>query len=98
VSIDELSRFVSVRLGKPVIDATGLDGHYNFTLTWTPGDGERSGFPPLPPGAGPAQLPAAPDGPSMFTALREQLGLRLERRRVPTEVLVIDSARLPTPN
>jgi len=97
-SMDELARFLGVRLGKPVADATDLPGGYNFTLVWTPGDGERSGFPPLPPGA-PRPPSADPvDGPSLFTAVQEQLGLRLERRRVPTEVLVVDSARLPTAN
>ena len=97
-SMDELARFIGVRLGKPVVDATGLAGGYNFTLVWTPGEGERSGFPPVPPGAPrpPSNDPA--DGPSLTTALQEQLGLSLERRRVPTEVLVVDSARMPTAN
>jgi len=97
-SMDELARFLGLRLGKPVADATGLPGGYNFTLVWTPGDGERSGFPPLPPGV--TRPPSADpvDGPSLFTALQEQLGLRLERRRVPTEVIVVDGARSPTPN
>ncbi len=99
VSMDELARFLAARLDKPVTDATGLAGGFSFTLIWTPGEGERSGFPRLPPGAAQGLLQQAdPNGPSLTTALREQLGLRLEPRRVPTEVLIIDSARLPAEN
>lgn len=98
VAMPELAQFLTKRLGKPVADATDLAGGYTFTLTWTPGEGERSSFPALPPGVGPP-LPADPqDGPSLATALQEQLGLRLERRRVPTETLVIDRAALPGGN
>jgi uncharacterized protein (TIGR03435 family) len=68
--------------GERVVDKTGLTGKYDFTLDYDPG----------------ALLPsAAPDGtevrgPDFVSALREQLGLALERKNVPVEVLAIDSA------
>jgi uncharacterized protein (TIGR03435 family) len=71
-------------LDRPVLDETGLSGLYNFTLEWTP-DGI----------SGPA--PGA-TGPSIFTAVQEQLGLKLETRHAPTEFLIIDRLEKPTEN
>jgi uncharacterized protein (TIGR03435 family) len=72
-----LSRFMR----HPVLDQTGLKGNYVVKLDWT--------FEPEDP-----QKAAGTDsGPSIYTALQEQLGLRLESRKGPLEVLVIDSAR-----
>lgn len=66
---------------RPIIDQTGLTGHYDFTLEWSnPLVGEAS------------------TAPSIFTALPEQLGLRLEPRRAPLEILVIDHAEMPGSN
>jgi uncharacterized protein (TIGR03435 family) len=75
-------------LDRPVFDETGLTGTYSFDLKWTPD---------APAGA-PAQPSADPTGPSLFTALQEQLGLRLQAARRPVEVLVIDHAERPTEN
>jgi bla regulator protein blaR1 len=77
--------------GRPVIDRTGLTGIYDLELTWTPEapPAGRDGTPP--PGVD-------PNGPSVFTAVQEQLGLRLEATTGPVEVLVIDSADRPTPD
>jgi uncharacterized protein (TIGR03435 family) len=73
----------SFQLGRPVLDRTGLKGAYDFTLDWTP-DGAQE---------------ADATGPSLFTAVQEKLGLRLEAQRGLAEVLVIDSmARKPTEN
>ena len=66
---------------RPIIDRSGLTGHYDFTLEWSN---------PLAGGDTTA--------PSIFTALPEQLGLRLEPRRAPVEMLVIDQAELPAEN
>jgi uncharacterized protein (TIGR03435 family) len=74
-------------VGRVVTDETGLAGGYDVELTFAP-EG------PLPPAAPPAD----PDAPSIFTALREQLGLRLDGRRGPVEVLVIDEIERPTPD
>jgi len=68
--------------GGPVIDATGLSGLYDFELRWSE---VRPGEPPS-------------DLPNLFTALQEQLGLKLEPTRVTLEVLVIDSIERPTEN
>jgi uncharacterized protein (TIGR03435 family) len=71
--------------GRMVIDKTGLAGRYNFALQWSP-----------------QHLNATPDpdtdGPSLFTALREQLGLTLEPSKGPVQVVVIDAVSAPTPN
>ena len=79
-------------LGRAVIDRTGLNGLYDFSLKWMPD--VPSGL--LPPGV---QLPP-PDlsAPSLVTALEEQLGLKLESSKGPVEVLVIDSVQRPSEN
>jgi len=74
-----------------VIDRTGLTGNWDLEVNYTP---DRSQLPPgveLPPGID-------PNGPSLFTAIEEQLGLKLRPARGPVEVLVIDSVQQPTPN
>jgi uncharacterized protein (TIGR03435 family) len=69
---------LSRQLRQAVIDKTGLTGPYDIDLEWTPDE---------PSGAPPEVL-----GPSLFTAIRDQLGLRLEARKSPIEVLVVDRA------
>ena len=84
-----LSRFaagLSRVLGAPVADQTGNSGSFTFTLTWAP---ENSRISTSTTDAG------AADGPSIFTAVQEQLGLKLESRRVPLDMLVIDRAGKP---
>ncbi len=77
--------------GRVVVDKTGLTGNYDFNLTWTPDQqGNR------PPGA--PDLPVDPNGPSIFTAVQEQLGLKLDAQRGPVEVMVIDRAEKPVEN
>jgi uncharacterized protein (TIGR03435 family) len=86
-------RFLSQRLDRPVVDRTGLSGRYDFLLQWTPEVGE----PRVDPGGNP--LPTADTtGPSIFSAVQEQLGLRLESAKGPVEVLVIDRAEMPDEN
>ena len=86
------------QVGRPVIDKTGLTSLYDFTLKWTPqpGSGGLTPFglaPGVPPDAVP---PADPDALSLFTAVQEQLGLKLESARGPVEVVVIDRLEKPT--
>jgi uncharacterized protein (TIGR03435 family) len=91
VAIDMLTNTLSNVLGRPVIDRTGLKGNYDFKLQWTPDPGQ-SGGPfggPPPPGAD-APPPPDPNGPSIFTAVQEQLGLRLESQKGPVDLIVID--------
>jgi Protein of unknown function (DUF3738) len=73
----------------PVIDKTGLTGVYDLDLTWTP---EQA--PPGPDGtASPPQ--SSGDSVSLYTAVQEQLGLKLDAQRGPVDVLVIESAERP---
>jgi uncharacterized protein (TIGR03435 family) len=74
-----------------VIDKTGLDGRFAFTLAWTPEQ-----IPDTPPPAG--IPPIDPNGPPLATALEEQLGLKLQSGRSRMEVVVIDSIERPTPD
>ena len=87
-----------MRLGRTVIDKTGLKGEYDFKLKWTPEPGEEGleslGLPPVPP----SPQPADTNGPSIFTAVQEQLGLKLESTKGPVDVLVIDHAEKPSEN
>jgi len=84
VFLNELANTLSSYVGLPVINDTGLGGVFEFELSWL--DSQTS-------------APAlANNGPSLFTALQEQLGLRLVSSRGPIEVLVIDSVERPTPN
>ena len=92
VGSSSMSQFASVLgnwVGRIVIDKTGLSDLYDFNLTWTPDQ-----MPQRPPGApeGPA---IDPNGPSIFTAVQEQLGLKLDSQRGPVSVLVIDHAEHP---
>ena len=80
-----LTRFA----GRTVVDETGLAGYYNYELRWTPEQ-------PPEPRLGEPPPVVDPNGPSLQTALQEQLGLKLESRRVSMKVVVIDRAELPT--
>jgi len=84
-------------LGGPVVDETGLNGCFNYKLVWTPDQSDVFWRNPPPPDVL-RQLAIDPNGPSIFTAIQEQLGLRLEARKVPTEVLLIDSVQKPSEN
>jgi uncharacterized protein (TIGR03435 family) len=81
-TLSRLADVLGPSVGAPVVDATGFTGAFDFTLE----------FAADPSGAA-ASRPVSP-----FTALQEQLGLRLEPRRVPLEVLVVDRAELPSPD
>jgi uncharacterized protein (TIGR03435 family) len=84
---------VSPRVGRMVLDRTGLEGSYDLEVEFSPeAQAMSAGDSP----AGPDR-PAA-DRPSIYTALQEQLGLKLESRRGPVDVLIVDRAELPTAN
>ena len=90
VTMAELAASLAARVGRPVIDKTSLTGRFNFDLSWVP-DLTLSGG---------ATNSAPPDvsGPSIFTAVQEQLGLRLDSQKGPTEILMIDRAERPSEN
>jgi uncharacterized protein (TIGR03435 family) len=87
-----LAKDLSGMLGRSVLDRTMLKGEYDFNLTWTPDEISRRG-----PGD-PDAPPASADGPSLFTAMQEQLGLTLKSGKGLIAVLIIDRAELPTEN
>jgi len=97
-STEMLARVLSQQLGRTVIDKTGLTGSYDYTLQWTPDDAA----PPMPGGGegGPPHNESATDavGPSLLTAVQEQLGLKLESIKGPADVIVIDHIDLPSEN
>jgi bla regulator protein blaR1 len=98
VPIPDLAFQLSQGLGRPVLDRTGLQGRYDFTLEWTPAPGEFTAAAiGLPPRAGPPR-PVDPNRPSIFTALEEQLGLRLKSTKAPVEILTIDHVEQPSEN
>ena len=84
MTVDDLAVRISQDAGRTVVNKTGLTGNYEFTLTYSV------------PGA--AENAAADNRSSLFVALREQLGLRLEPQQNPLEFLVIDRIARPTPN
>lgn len=87
VTMDQLAKTLSKQdLGRVVLDDTGLSGKYDFTLTWAPGN----------VAADPNS--ANTSGPSIFTAVTDQLGLKLESQKEPVPVLVIDYIEMPSIN
>ena len=82
---------LSGQVQRVVVDRTGLSGGWDFEINYAP---EQPVNPP--PGV---EFPAAdPNAPSLFTAIQEQLGLKLQSTKGPVEVLVIDRVEQPTPD
>jgi uncharacterized protein (TIGR03435 family) len=90
-SMQQLATNLAARVERVVIDKTGLTDRFDFTLTFTP-DRMPAAAPP------PGLPPIDPNGPGLFTALQEQLGLKLVASKGPVEVLVIDRVEHLTPN
>ncbi len=93
-TIADLADFLqAVVMDRPVVDETGLRGRYDFTLKWTPDQFQFGG-------AGGQTTPPADDAeaPDLFTAVQQQLGLKLESTKAPVEVLVIDHIERPSEN
>ena len=86
ISLEQLAVILSQELRKPVIDRTKLQGPYDIDLVFAP---------EVP---SPRPVPVAADAPSLFTAVQEQLGLKLEPQRVPTDVIIIERVERPTEN
>jgi uncharacterized protein (TIGR03435 family) len=85
-------------VGRVVVDRTGLAGNWEFELKFAPDPAQLAGGPLGPPPPGVESPPVDPNLPSLFTALEEQLGLKLQASRGPVEVLVIDSVEQPEEN
>jgi uncharacterized protein (TIGR03435 family) len=84
MSMASLASILTFDLKRPVRDETGLKGDFAFTLEWTRGLGEFDD--------------AGSGRPSLFTAVQEQLGLKLESTKGPVEVVVIDRVEMPSEN
>jgi uncharacterized protein (TIGR03435 family) len=95
--LSQFASTLSMFAGRIVLDRTGLTGTFDIDLSWTPDQ-----MPQRPPGAADAPLingaPIDPNGPSLFTAVQEQLGLKLDSQKSPVGVLVIDHVEPPTPD
>jgi uncharacterized protein (TIGR03435 family) len=83
-NMNGLAEVLSNKTGRPVINNTQLDGLFDVSLKWAPDNAVAS--------------PAAPDGPSLYTALTEQLGLKLDPIKAPVEVIVIMDIQKPSAN
>jgi uncharacterized protein (TIGR03435 family) len=90
--IESLSTSLVRFVDRVVTNNTNLTGLWDFELTWTPEQVPAQ----LPPGAAPLNID--PNGPSIFTALQEQLGLKLEATRAPVDVVVIDRVEALAPD
>jgi uncharacterized protein (TIGR03435 family) len=98
-TISMLSMLITQFVGRPVVDKTGLTGAYDFEFAIDLRSllQQASAVGVNVPGVE-AALAKLPEGPSLMTQLQEELGLKLESQRGPGDVLVIDSAELPTPD
>jgi uncharacterized protein (TIGR03435 family) len=92
LTLDTIATVLSRQLDRDVLNRTDLSGKYDFELDWTPDSGPC----PVTDGTGAPTEPAV--RPSLFTAIQQQLGLRLESAKGPVEVLVIDHVERPSEN
>jgi uncharacterized protein (TIGR03435 family) len=86
-TIAQLTPALQSMVGRRVLDQTGLSGAFNIDLEWNQAESSLA-----------SPTPASADGPSIFTALQEQLGLRLVSGRAPVDVLVVDAVNRPDPD
>jgi uncharacterized protein (TIGR03435 family) len=88
MSMAAFAVYLSGVMERPVLDTTGIPGVFDFKLEWSPSQDPA------------AKAPDANEiaGPSIFTALQEQLGLKLESTKGPVEIIVVDHAEKPTEN
>jgi uncharacterized protein (TIGR03435 family) len=98
VSNATMANFVTLMqtavLDRPVVDQTGLDGRWDFVLKWTPDESQFAGMGvKVPPPSNAADAP-----PPLFTAIQEQIGLKLEAGKASVPVLVVDRLQQPSSN
>jgi len=91
MNISLLAQMLSNQMGRPVVDRTGLTGNFDVELHW-------SLVSSAPLRANPEAAQPTDAGPSIFTALEEQLGLKLEPAKAPVDYLVIDHVERPQPD
>jgi bla regulator protein BlaR1 len=93
-TMSNLATVLSRQVERPVLDRTGLSGRYDFEMSYTPDSGCGS----RPPDGGTTNIDTLTDRPSIFTAIQEQLRLKLEPIKGPVDVIVIDRVEKPEPN
>lgn len=93
VTTPMFASILSRTVGRPIVDRTRLTGNFDIDLTFDPSSAAQS-----LPGAPLGPTPTDDTKPSIFTALQEQLGFKLESTRSPVDVLVVDQAERPMPN
>jgi uncharacterized protein (TIGR03435 family) len=77
-----------------VVDRTGIEGRFDYSVTFTPDDSQFNGHPPkLPP-----QAEGGDSSPNLFAAIQEQLGLKLDAEKTPVDVIAIDHVEKPSAN
>jgi uncharacterized protein (TIGR03435 family) len=96
--ISGLARNLEARLGRPVLDKTGLTGNYDFTLKFAIDRSQSQSVTGDSPNAQPAPGQIDPDAPFLLEAIQKQLGLKLEPGKGPVEVIVIDHVERPSGN
>ena len=89
--LENLARNLAFRLGRPVVNQTGIEGKFDFTIDFEPEDGRV-------PGKENPISGVETSRPSLFTAVEDQLGLKLESRKAPVEMLVVDRIERPSVN
>ena len=95
VPMTMLANQLSNQLGRSVVDKTGLKGNYDIKLEWTPDESQALG----PREVGNDAAPALDTiGPSVFTAIQEQLGLKLEGQKGPVDLLIVEKIEKPAEN
>ena len=101
-TIDSFVQMLSQQMGVTIVDKTGLTGKYDYELAWMPDEMNLMGMPlPMPHGPPPqggSEQPEQPTAPSIFAALPEQLGLKLETHKQSVDVIVIDHFEQPSAN
>jgi uncharacterized protein (TIGR03435 family) len=94
IPIANLAQMLQMVLGRTVIDKTGLTGNFDLSMEWSPDETQAM--------QGPPDVPKPPQsdnaGPSIFSAIQEQLGLKLESAKGPVDVLIIDHVERPSAN
>jgi uncharacterized protein (TIGR03435 family) len=93
VTMNRFAEFLARRMDLPVVDMIGLKASYSLTLDWVPEPRQSA------ESKGGAVAADSPAGPALPDAIQEQLGLKLETRKAPIEIVVVDHAeRVPTEN
>jgi uncharacterized protein (TIGR03435 family) len=90
VPVTDLAQFLQSIFGQPVVDKTGLEGRWDFTMKWTPDETQFADVRRPPDEAN--------EPPPLFTAIQQQLGLKLEAQKAEVPVLVVDHVDHPSPN